>query len=1566
MKRSIACIISLVLLLSLMIPFPGTNQTASAVTAPVTSHTIIGSRHANGIYYGTVEVRLSVADTGSGISVTRYSLDNGATWSAYTQPLVFTDKRVYNLLYQSIDNNNNAETPKSVSFTIKQDLFPPETTVQVTGTQGQNFYYTGPVTVTLNGSDAHAGLDYSEYSFDGGQTWERYVSPFSMSEQQNTIIHYRSIDVSGNVEKTKKIKVSLDLTSPGAPDFIVSPGEWSHSSYTVEILDGTDDQSGTFKSQYRIGDSQNWADYSDPVQVNGDVAETIYARTLDYAGNASEIVEYTLQFDKIAPTAPVVELDYLDWTNDVVHVRVYEGTDVESGVMKYEYRIGDNPEWLEFVDPFPIEAEGVTSVYGRTVDFAGNISGVAEGAAKIDLTPPAAPSFSPESEAWTNADVHLSIIPGTDSLSGADYIIFAFDESEEWARYETPLEFTEEGVTTVRAITFDKAGNGSDENAHVVRIDKTPPTSPGLSATTSDWTNQDVVVTLDSGTDELSGVDRNEYRIGGSGEWTLYTEPFTMSEEGDFIVYARTLDVAGNISEWSEIAVKIDKTAPSAPEHVYKVNQTGTSALIQWTASTDNLSGIELYQVYNGNNLVAATTDTRIQLSGLVSGSQYSITVKAVDKAKNVSDSSQPPLVFFVNSTMVEGVRQNFAWNEFGTVWGWGLNDQGQLGDGTTINRSTAVTIPALQDYTMISTGLRENIGLRADGTVWTWGMLFNGQSAPPAKVDGLDNIVSISTGGLHFMALKEDGTVWTWGDNAFGQLGDGTDTFRSVPMQVPGLSSVVAVSGSYYNSLALKEDGTVWVWGSSLHGALGKNVATGYLQKTPMQITELSDIIQIDMAYLHGMALRKDGTVWTWGFNQYGQLGDETVTDRAAPAQVQGLSGIVKISASYAHSLALSEDGMVWAWGDNTYGEVGDGTAVQQRTKPVRAAHATGMTDIVAAEFYSFAIKSDGSIWSWGNNAYGQLGNGTTTGQATRGLVQGVPYPSDTIVPVAPQQLTAVDKTSSSILLQWGEATDNHGVKEYRVYRGTSLIETIAVEGKSLESATRYTVTGLSPSTTYTFTVKALDYAGNSSAGSNEITEKTTSAMPISVSADSNHTLALKSDGSVWSWGSNSSGQLGHGTQTNSLVPKQTINLASVIEISAGSSFSLALKGDGTVWGWGNNSIGQLGNNTTQNVNTPQQISGLNSVVAIAAGSTHGMALKSDGTVWTWGMNVYGELGIGSTTAKYTPTLVPTLSGVKSISAGGGTSFAVKADGSLWAWGANSYGQLGDGTTRNKTTPVQITGISGVSEVSAGRNHTLALKTDGTVWSWGNNGGGKVGDGTTTQRNSPVKVTSLSGISQISAGEYHSMAMMESTVYTWGYNSNGQLGNNSTTTSYVPVALSSLSNIKAIDAGTDHSVSIANNNVMSWGYNGNGQLGNGTTTTSRVPVAASGLVTTSGVNRSATVDQQVELDSNHFLKELGIPDEIEVPDWFAPAPPSDVKAELTNHTLTLRWTPSVDNIGVAEYRVYGNEELLLATSSHEAVTIPLISGQRPYSITVKAADAAGNVSGPSIPVTPS
>ena len=328
-----------------------------------------------------------------------------------------------------------------------------------------------------------------------------------------------------------------------------------------------------------------------------------------------------------------------------------------------------------------------------------------------------------------------------------------------------------------------------------------------------------------------------------------------------------------------------------------------------------------------------------------------------------------------------------------------------------------------------------------------------------------------------------------------------------------------------------------------------------------------------------------------------------------------------------------------------------------------------------------------------------------------------------------------------------------------------------------------------------------------------------------ISIDGGGDHTMVVRDDETVWCWGNNESGQLGNGIQDGqpSTVPVRASGLMDVRAVAAGRKHSAALKNDGTVWTWGENSSGQLGDGTNTNSSQPVKTNGLSNITAISAGNNHTVALGGDKTVWTWGNNDNGQLGYQTTSN--TPTKVSGLSNVIAIAADSEHTMALKNDGSLWAWGKNSSGQIGNGTNDNVTAPVKISGISNVSAIAAGGNHSAAV-SDGKIWIWGSGTYGQLGNGTTENSNTPAMLSDLDNVSSVAATSFHTAILMDDgTVRACGAygTADGRVDH------LMPTEIAELSDITAIGAGESHMMAImGNRSVWTWGRSTGGLLGNG------------------------------------------------------------------------------------------------------------------------------------------
>ncbi len=604
-------------------------------------------------------------------------------------------------------------------------------------------------------------------------------------------------------------------------------------------------------------------------------------------------------------------------------------------------------------------------------------------------------------------------------------------------------------------------------------------------------------------------------------------------------------------------------------------------------------------------------------------------------------------------------------------------------------------------------------------------------------------SVESISGNYYTKAAITENGDLYCWGYNRYGQVGNGTTENQLTPVKV--LSGVKSVTYSYtysytysdsfsdfsyaYSSVsAITENGDLYCWGYNGYGEAGNGTTENQL--TPVKVlsgvksvtysytysyTYSDSFSDFSYAYSSVSAITENGDLYCWGYNGYGEAGNGTTENQLTPVKV--LSGVKSVTYSYTSSYtsyfsvsAITENGDLYCWGYNGNGEAGNGTTENQLTPVKVLSGVKSVTYSYPASFSVSAITENGDLYCWGNNEYGQVGNGTTNKQLTPvKVLSGV----KSVTHSYHSSFSVSAITENGDLYCWGDNGNGE------VGNGT-------------------TENQLTP-------VKVLS-------GVKSVTYSSSSRVYYSV-------LAITENGDLYCWGYNGYGEAGNGTTENQLTPVKVLSGVKSVTSSYYSSYPYssvsAITENGDLYCWGYNGNGEAGNGTIENQLTPVKVlSGVKSVTYSSYSSVS--AITENGDLYCWGYNGNGEAGNGTTENQLTPVKV--LSGVKSVTYSSSSSYyssypyssvsAITENGDLYCWGYNGYGEAGNGTTNKQLTPVKV--LSGVKSVTYSyfgsfsrfaSSSVSAITENGDLYCWGYNGNGQIGNGTTKNQLIPVKV---------------------------------------------------------------------------------------------------------------------------------------------------------------------------------------------------------------------------------
>ncbi len=659
---------------------------------------------------------------------------------------------------------------------------------------------------------------------------------------------------------------------------------------------------------------------------------------------------------------------------------------------------------------------------------------------------------------------------------------------------------------------------------------------------------------------------------------------------------------------------------------------------------------------------------------------------------------------------------------------------------------------------------------------------------------------LQVASANEHTCAIKTDGRLFCWGWNLNGELGSGEffsgEYVESLPavQEVTGASDWAQVAAASSRTCAIKTDGRLFCWGNGANGGLGTGDQLD--TATPLQeITGATDWAQVAMNYSHTCAVKTDGRLFCWGWNQWDQLGNPGVDEfTATPVpEASAASDWATVSTGKLHTCATKTNGRLFCWGS---------------AGPTPTEEATAATDwsmVSASDYHTCAIKTDGRLFCWGDGQYGQLGTGSTASSSTP--VQEATAATDW-VSVATNGDSTCARKSDGRLFCWGWA-ESAALGNSALAPSTTPVQesTGATDWRQVSRACAIKDDG----SLYCWGRWPIGVEDLSRQRSTPTQEQSLRHNWDQVATDSTRTCGITRDGRLFCWGMQFPGLLADlhpWSDLASLIPVQEATGASDwAQVDPGGGHTCALKQDGRVFCTGGNERGQLGDGTTTSTFGMVAVAGGTTWERVSTGGLHTCAIDVERRLFCWGAGDLGQLGSGDTDDSAVPVQEDShADDWATVSAGVSHTCATKTDGRLFCWGAGGRGRLGNDSTDNRDAPVQeASGAENWANVSAGAEHTCAIRADGRLFCWGSGDGGALGIGAIEDHATPVQEMGAAiDWRQVSAGAGVTCAIrMDQSLYCWGSNSTGQLGNGSGEDSLVPVQ-------EADGAHTWASVSVA------------------------------------------------------------------------------------------------------------------------------------------------------------
>ncbi len=864
-------------------------------------------------------------------------------------------------------------------------------------------------------------------------------------------------------------------------------------------------------------------------------------------------------------------------------------------------------------------------------------------------------------------------------------------------------------------------------------------------------------------------------------------------------------------NEYMKIEDTLDLEVSNPEQSEFNVFSYDTSSEWEWESSNEDVATIDntgkLTGVSVGHTTISATNKHSKEKAKAI-----------VHVYRNVEGAITVPTIEHMDYGTI-------ILKEDGTVWTCGLNDHGQLGDGTAVDSNVPVQVKidantCLDNVIKISAGRNCGMALRKDGTVWVWGFIADGyevvpgvtvstyaiRPVGPGGVGNLEDIIDVENGFHELSAVTTSGEVYMWGRRGAGIMGDGTMPSSSTYIPTKAKIKNVIKTSIQEHALALTASGNVYGWGGNGIGATYLVLSSDATLPNKMT-TDASDIVATEK---DSIILKDNGKLYGCGINQYGELQTGNTSKVASLVELANVPQSVKngdakikyISGNQGNVQLVLSNNTSWINGRNIYGVLANGTT-NNSVAFVQMSTAKGpMSDVLLQGFQSVwtesggnnssnasVIKTDGTVWVTGLNSYGQIGNGENT--------------NSLFLTKLGINTNIVELNYRNEYINMGNNLDIDIAKAEFIEFNVFIQEELDKDNWAWDSSNKNvaTVDNDGKLTTlsegYT-TISATDpNLGLRGTCIINIAKTNAVAFPQTQTGqnddkDQSFTIILKEDGTVWATGGNGYGQLGNGSNIPSSEPVQVQKskseyLTNVVRIAVGTSHAMALTKDGEVYAWGKNTYGELGLNSNENTSYATQVvdaslmGSLSDIIDIACGDEFSGAIDKDGKIYTWGRNNYGQLGIGNTTSQNIPKVFLEENGI-SISQGLRNTAVFSGDGRVITCGDHQIMGIGNSTSESYIYPETIN-IKNIAFVEAVGTNILAKSMNGTIYGTGVDTLGEIGGTTSstfTELTVPSAVTDTNKIQYISGSGMNTVVLLQDgTIWTLGNNSYSQMSTN-------------------------------------------------------------------------------------------------------------------------------------------------------------------------------------------